>query len=108
MKMLVTGGSGFIGTRLVNKLLSKGHQVTIFDKNNSFQYPNLVVIGDIRDKDTLVKAAVNHDVIYHLAAEHADNVRPISLYHDVNVFGAENLIIAAKNTGIKLWRKKAL
>jgi len=100
MKILVAGGSGFIGTRLVGELLKAGHHVTIFDKNNSSKYPELVVIGDIRDKDALIKAAAGHDVIYHLAAEHADNVRPVSLYHDVNVGGVKNLVAAANNAAI--------
>ena len=101
MKILVTGGSGFIGTRLVGELLKAGHQVTIFDKNESPKCPELVVIGIVCDKDALTKTATGHDVIYHLAAEHADDVRPISLYHDVNVGGAKNLIFAADNAGIK-------
>lgn len=101
MKILVTGGSGFIGTRLVGELLKAGHQVTIFDKNESPKGPELVIIGNVCDKDALTKTATGHDVIYHLAAEHADDVRPISLYHDVNVGGAKNLIFAADNAGIK-------
>lgn len=100
MKILVTGGSGFIGTRLIGELLSKGHHVTIFDKNNSSQYPDIVVIGDVRDKDALIKAAMGCDVIYHLAAEHADNVRPVSLYNDVNVGGAKHVIAAANEASI--------
>jgi nucleoside-diphosphate-sugar epimerase len=99
MRILVTGGSGFIGTRLVCELLKAGHQVTIFDKNTSSQYPNRVIIGDVRDKGTLVKAVAGHNVVYHLAAEHADDVRPTSLYHDVNVGGTQNLIAAVNNSG---------
>lgn len=100
MNILVTGGSGFIGTHLVSRLLKDGHSVTIFDKNNSAKYPELVLIGDVRNKDTLSKAAANNDYIYHLAAEHADNVQPLSLYYDVNVNGAENVIAAANSAGI--------
>jgi len=100
MKILVTGGSGFIGTRLVGELLRAGHQVTIFDKAMSSKYPEYTVIGDVRDKNVLIKATASHDIIYQLAAEHADDVRPISLYHDVNVGGAKNLIAAANNAGV--------
>lgn len=100
MKILVTGGSGFIGTRLIGELLREGHQVTIFDKNDSSKYPDLVVLGDVRDEKSLVKVAAGHNVIYHFAAEHADDVRPVSLYHDVNVGGAKNLLAAANNADI--------
>jgi nucleoside-diphosphate-sugar epimerase len=100
MKILVTGGSGFIGSRLIGELLRKGYQVTIFDKNNSSKYPDIVILGDVRDEKSLVKAAAGHNVIYHLAAEHADDVRPISLYHEVNVGGAKNLLTAANNANI--------
>jgi nucleoside-diphosphate-sugar epimerase len=101
MKVLVTGGSGFIGTRLVECLLSAGHQVVIFDIRNSETYPDLVVRGDVRDCDALSKATVGCDIAYHLAAEHHDNVRPVSLYHDVNVGGARNLVTVAEATGTR-------
>ena len=100
MKVLITGGSGFIGTRLTEDLLKKGHEVKIYDKAPSNKYPNLVTLGDVRDKNALVKALKGIDVIFNLAAEHADNVTPKSLYHDVNVKGAENIVAAAKANDI--------
>ena len=100
MKILVTGGSGFIGTPLVGELLKEHHQVAIFDKNMSSKYPDIVVLGDVRDKNALTKAVAGQDVIYHLAAEHKDDVRPISLYDDVNVGGARNMVDAASDAGI--------
>jgi nucleoside-diphosphate-sugar epimerase len=57
--------------------------------------------GDVRDLDALTRAARGHDVIYNLAAEHRDDVRPTSLYYDVNVRGAENTCIAAERTGVR-------
>lgn len=102
MKILVTGGSGFIGTRLIENLLLDEHSVKIFDKSMSEKYPELTTIGDVRDLDALTKACKDIDIIYNLAAEHADNVTPLSLYDDVNVGGAENVVSAAKaNDSIK-------
>lgn len=101
MNILITGGSGFIGTRLVDVLLAENHNVTIFDKATSTKYPQLVVIGDVRDKNALIKATQNIDIIYNLAAEHADDVSPLSLYADVNIGGAENVVNAAKINGVK-------
>jgi len=101
LKVLVTGGSGFIGTRLIDELLKNGHEVTIFDKRDSEKYPQLVTLGDVRDEKALTKACEGMDVIYNLAAEHADNVTPISLYEEVNVGGAENVVKAAEANGIK-------
>ncbi len=101
MKVLVTGGSGFIGTRLIDELLKEGHEVKIFDKRESEKYPHLVTIGDVRDQEALTKACEGMDVVYNLAAEHADNVTPVSLYEEVNVGGAENLVKAVEKNGIK-------
>jgi len=100
MNILVSGGSGFIGTWLVRDLLAKGHHVTIFDKRESQAYPKLVIIGDVRNLQQLQNALSGIDVIYHLAAEHRDDVMPKSLYHDVNVGGAKNVIQAAEQHGI--------
>lgn len=101
MKILVTGGSGFIGTRLIDVLLRENHQVTIFDKVTSSKYPDMVFLGDVRDQDTLIKASEGMDIIYNLAAEHADDVTPLSLYADVNIGGATNVVAAAEANGIR-------
>jgi GlcNAc-P-P-Und epimerase len=101
MNILVTGGSGFIGTRLVSDLLDSGHQVTIYDKVISNTYPDITVQGDVRDLQALTKACQGIELIYNLAAEHADNVTPLSLYGDVNIGGAENVVKAAEANGIQ-------
>jgi len=101
MKVLVIGGSGFIGTRLVDELLEQGHEVSIFDVNRSEKYPHLTQQSDVRSLKDLKAATEGKDAIYNLAAEHRDDVTPLSLYHDVNVEGAKNTVEAAKANGIK-------
>jgi nucleoside-diphosphate-sugar epimerase len=101
MNILVTGGSGFIGTRLIENLLKNGHNVTIYDRVIGKTYPERTIIGDVRDFQELAVACKNMDIIYHLAAEHADNVTPLSLYDDVNVGGAENVVKAAVENNIR-------
>lgn len=54
MKVLVTSGSGFIGTRLVERLIDAEHKVTIFDKAASITYLDLVIRGNVRDASALV------------------------------------------------------
>ncbi len=97
----VIGGSGFIGTRLVELLLQDGHSVRIIDKRDSEAYPELRVAGDVRSADDMLRGCAGCDVIYNLAAEHKDDVRPISLYDDVNVDGARNVCDAAAELGIQ-------
>jgi nucleoside-diphosphate-sugar epimerase len=101
MNILVTGGSGFIGTNLVKDLLREGHSVTIYDKQMSETYPDHCILGDVRDRSKLIKSMHDIEAVYHLAAEHHDNVHPVSLYYEVNVGGAENLIDAMDIHGVK-------
>ncbi len=101
MKILVTGGSGFIGSRLVGQLLEHGHEPLIFDKAPSEMHPDRVVLGDVRDLEALTDALNGHDAVFNLAAEHRDDVRPLSLYDEVNVGGARNLVRACEETGCK-------
>ena len=101
MKILVTGGSGFIGANLVIDLLRDGHTVSIYDKVRSGTHPDLCVVADIRDRKRLTEALKGIDAVYHLAAEHRDDVRPLSLYYDVNVGGAENLVYAAETNDVR-------
>ena len=55
MHILITGGSGFIGTNLTADILKEGHKVTIYDKQKSETYPDLCIVGDVRDKEKLTK-----------------------------------------------------
>jgi nucleoside-diphosphate-sugar epimerase len=100
MNILVTGGSGFIGTNLTTDLLKEGHKVTIYDKQKSETYPDLCTVGDVRDKEKLTLSMRGFDVVYHLSAEHRDDVRPVSLYHEVNVGGAENIVHSLKQNDV--------
>lgn len=101
MKILVTGGSGFIGSRLVDELLLTGSEIRILDKVPSRHHPEATMVGDIRHIDVVSSACEGIATIYHLAAEHRDDVSPSSLYWDVNVEGAKNLVSAAKRAGAR-------
>ena len=101
MNILVTGGSGFLGTNLVTDLLTDGHNVLIYDKRRSQKYPDLCIVSDIRDQVKLNDSMQGVDAVYHLAAEHSDNLRPVSLYYDVNVGGAKSIIYGLKNNNIR-------
>lgn len=94
MKIAITGGSGFIGTRLRERLESAGHECVIIDT----RAPEPV---DILDFPALVDAVQGCDVIYHLAAEHRDDVFPRSRYYDVNVKGTRYIANAADKCGVK-------
>ena len=100
MNILVTGGSGFIGTNLVADLLKEGHNVTIYDELISDTYPDLCIMGDVRDREKLTRSMYGVGAVYHLAAEHRDDVQPTSLYYEVNVGGAENTVYALKKNDI--------
>lgn len=67
-KILVTGGSGFIGKHLINELLKKKYIVSILDRTPKNVQRNVVVFqGDIQDRNLVAKAMKNIDLVYHLA-----------------------------------------
>lgn len=102
MKILVIGGSGFIGSRLCARLEQSGARFLIFDKAKSpFFSDERCVIGDIRDSAALEKSLDGIDVVVNLAAEHRDDVRPVSLYDEVNVQGARNLVEACRQKNVR-------
>ena len=98
---LIIGGSGFIGTRLCKRLQNANVPFQIVDKVSSNTFPNRTEICDIREKDKLLKIETTADVIINLAAEHRDDVRPKSLYDEVNVLGAQHVCELAEAKGIK-------
>ena len=103
MKIInVIGGSGFIGSRLVQRLRVKEHvTVKIIDKAPSKAHPELVKLADVRSVDQLRESISEESVIVNLAAEHRDDVRPLSLYDEVNVVGAENICTVAREKDVR-------
>jgi UDP-glucuronate 4-epimerase len=118
MRILVTGGAGFIGSHLVEKLLAAGHDVVILDDFNDFYDPKIkqgniagfandvtLCHADLRDgavvRNLFHREKVN--AIAHLAAR--AGVRPSiqhpQLYYDTNVSGTLHLLEAARVTGVE-------
>ncbi|MGA8530827.1 MAG: NAD(P)-dependent oxidoreductase [Acidobacteriaceae bacterium] len=97
----VLGGSGFIGTRLAGELLAKGIPVTIGDLGRSEAYPELWKPCDVRNADTLPGVLAGASAVINLAAEHRDDVQPVTRYHETNVKGAEQVCSAARAAGVQ-------
>ena len=91
-KTLIIGGSGFVGSSLLKT--DDINQFKIFAKNPSPFYPNITMVGDVRDYSKLVNSLKDIDTVILLAAEHRDDVFPTSLYYDVNVEGTRNVLKA--------------
>lgn len=108
-KVLVTGGSGFVGTNFVKTLLEKGLEVRSFDlAPSTLSDDKLEVIeGDIRDKELIAKAVEGVDTIFHTAAvielkggnAVSDEYREFS--YSINVEATKNLLLAAQQAGVK-------
>jgi len=121
MNFLVTGGAGFIGSHVCERLLRDGHRVQAFDDLNDFYDPQIkrrtlrelaaagtaftFVHGDLTDAGAVnaLFATTKFDQVIHLAAR--AGVRPSleqpALYQRVNVEGTVNLLEAARTTGVK-------
>ncbi len=101
MGLVVIGGSGFIGTRLGRLLTQASDDFKIVDKTISRMYPSRTALADVRDVDSLRAAIQEGATVINLAAEHRDDVRPISLYDDVNVGGARNVCTVASEKHVQ-------
>jgi GlcNAc-P-P-Und epimerase len=94
------GGAGFIGTRLAGRLQRRAEPFLLIDKAPSFRFPERHRFADVRDGDSL-RATMSGGTVVNLAAEHRDDVRPLSLYEDVNVQGARNVCEVATEKGVR-------
>ena len=100
-KVTIIGGSGFIGTRLVTRLMEKKDQhVRVIDKSSSRAFPDLVTLSDVRSIEELRRSMPEGSIIVNLAAEHRDDIHPLQLYDDVNVGGAANICTVAKEKAV--------
>lgn len=99
MTVIISGGSGFIGTNLCLALSADGEDFRILDKRPSQLFPDQATRIDILDRERLAQH-ISGDTIIHLAAEHRDNVRPMKLYEQVNVDGTRNICRAAEMRGV--------
>lgn len=93
MNICIIGGSGFIGGYLI-KILKQQHNILNIDKRKSSRHPDVKYEQcDVRDYEKLHSLIpAETDFVVLLAAEHRDDVTPTSLYYDVNVEGAHNVL----------------
>ena len=112
MKILVTGGAGFIGSHIAEYLVQSGDDVTILDNLNTGKIENLskvnndinFVNGDIREYKLLERLVSDSDGVFHEAALASvqQSLKMQDEYFDVNVSGTENILKLAKEYGFKV------
>jgi len=108
MKILVTGGAGFIGSHVTKQLLDQGHTVIVYD-NLSRGFKKLIdpratfILGSISEKEKLVKALSGVEAVIHMAAFIIvpESVEKPDLYWENNVVGTKVLLEAMKVAGTK-------
>ena len=111
MKVLVTGGAGFIGSFIVDELIQRGHQVRIFDRLDPQVHPEQkkpvylnpeaeFIQGDVRDMDAFQKALAGQEIVFHKAAAvgMGQSQYQIKHYVDTNTGGTANLLDLLVNT----------
>ncbi|MBX9633411.1 MAG: NAD(P)-dependent oxidoreductase, partial [Magnetospirillum sp.] len=105
MKVLVTGGAGFLASHVADTLTEAGHEVVVYDVSPStYLKPNQQqTVGSILDREALCQAAQGCDILYHFAAiadigeASSDPVRTI----EVNIMGTVNALEAARLAGVR-------
>jgi nucleoside-diphosphate-sugar epimerase/2-polyprenyl-3-methyl-5-hydroxy-6-metoxy-1,4-benzoquinol methylase len=111
MNVLITGGTGFIGSRLALKCRERGDRVKVLGQTNTdAERLNRqlieaegaeVVLGAMTDRDLLYEITKGNDIVFHLAAaQHEANVSD-QVFYDVNVNGSRNIIEASIEAGVK-------
>ena len=109
-RAIVSGGAGFIGSHLVDRLISMGIRVTIIDDFSTGKRENINPAAYCWEQnlatveiDTLTEYMKNVDVVFHMAAlaRVQPSIENPVMYHDVNVTGTHNILVAARNGGVK-------
>ncbi len=107
-RALVTGGAGFIGSHLVERLLHEGMQVVVLDNLSVGKRENVLagaelVVGDVRDPDAVITAISGVDVVFHLAARVSIRASVAGFYEDTetNLMGTLNVLRACVSHQVK-------
>ena len=107
MKCLVTGGAGFIGSNLVDRLVDDGHEVLVIDDRSTGKLENINEKAKWYNQDisnmTDFSMFEGVDVVFHLAAlaRVQPSIEDPVKYHDVNVTGTVNMLDACRRYGVK-------
>jgi len=104
--VFVTGSTGFIGTKLVNELVNRGHTVHALTRGSSnkdgLSHERIKLeIGDIQDRASLERGMKGCTQVYHLAAYAKNWSKDPSVFFKQNVEGMRNVFAAAKQSGVK-------
>ena len=101
-KTVLLGGSGFIGTRLINMLKERGrYELSNVDIAPSKAHPEITKTGDVRRFFDMLEALQEADTVILLAAQHRDNVRPVSRYFETNVDGMRTVLKAMSQQNVR-------
>jgi len=113
MKMLVTGGAGFIGSHLVDRLVDEGYKVRVVDNLSSGRTENLkrhidsntieLLIGDLKDPQTALRSVENVDTVFHFAANpevRVSNIDPETHFNE-NIVATFNLLEAMRKRNVR-------
>ncbi|MBP3227570.1 MAG: NAD-dependent epimerase/dehydratase family protein [Bacteroidaceae bacterium] len=101
-RIVLIGGSGFVGTRLIGLLRrNPDYDVRNIDIAPSEAYPELTEYGDVRRLHDMLQALRGADTVVLLAAEHRDDVRPLSRYNTTNVGGMRHVLRAMSEHGVR-------
>ena len=106
MAILITGSTGYIGSKLTAKLSEQEHKIHLLCRSNprisEFQKPNIRIFsGDISDTSSIEAAMEGVDQVYHLAAYARLWAKDPATFFNINVKGTENVLAAAKKAGVK-------
>ena len=104
MRVLVTGGTGFVGTYVVNRLLHRGHAVAVLARDpektrNRYSGPVETVIGDVREPGSLAPAASGRDAIVHLVG--IIHERGPQTFDRMHREATDNVVSAARAAGVR-------